>query len=133
MILVGTFLWVQWQNKLQADYAREFGDEVKNIQSVLPNIYTAPLHDVRPELAELRNRLKKMEERVKQGGRAAQDPGNNALGQGYLALGEIEKAREHLEKAWKAGYQLPSTAYALGQTMGLLFQKKLAEAERNYE
>ena len=85
---------------------------------------------MRPELAALRNRLKKMEERVKEGGSAAQDPGNNALGQGYLALGEIEKAREHLEKAWQAGYQTPSTAYALGQTMGLLFQKKLAEVER---
>ena len=129
LILVGAFVWVQWQNRLQASYAREFGDEIKNIQLVLPSIYGAPLHDVRPELEELRKRLKKMEVRVKQGGRAAQDPGNNALGQGYLALGEIEKAREHLEKAWNAGYQLPSTAYALGQTMGLLFQKKLTEAE----
>jgi eukaryotic-like serine/threonine-protein kinase len=130
LILVGTFLWAQWQNKLQAEYAREFGDEIKNIQSALPNIYTAPLHDVRPEIAELRNRLKRMEERVKQGGRAAEDPGANAVGQGYLALGEFEKAREHLEKAWKAGHQTPSTAYALGQAMGLLFQKKLGEAER---
>ena len=131
LILVGTFVWVQWQNRLQANYAREFGDEIKNIQLVLPSIYGAPIHDLRPELEELRNRLKKMEVRVKQGGRSAQDPGNNALGQGYLALGEIEKAREHLEKAWNAGYQLPSTAYALGQTMGLLFQKKLTEAEHN--
>ncbi len=130
LILVGTFLWVQWQNKLQVDYAREFGDEVKNIQSALPNIYSAPLHDVRHEIAELKIRLNRLEERVKQGGRAAQDPGNNALGQGYLALGEIENAREHLEKAWKAGHQTPSTAYALGQAMGLLFQKKLGEAER---
>jgi serine/threonine-protein kinase len=131
LVLIGAFLWVQWQNRLQANYAREFGDEVKNIQSVLPNIYTAPLHDVRPELQELKNRMAKMEARVKQGGRAARDPGNNALGQGYLALGEIEKAKEYLEKAWQEGYQLPSTAYALGQTMGLMFQQKLAEAERN--
>jgi serine/threonine-protein kinase len=130
VIFAGTFLWVQWQNKLRAEYAREFGDEVKNIQSILPNIYTAPLHDVRSEIAALRSRLKRMEERVKQGGRPAQDPGNNALGQGYLALGEIEKAKEHLEKAWKAGHHSPSTAYALGQTLGLLFQKKLGEAER---
>lgn len=131
IVLVGVFLWVQWQNTLQANYAREFGDEVKSIQSVLPSIYGAPLHDVRPELEELRNRLKKMEVRVKQGGRAARDPGNNALGQGYLALGEIVKAREYLDKAWQAGYQLPSTAYSLGQTMGLLFQKKLTEVERH--
>ena len=131
LILVSSFIWVQWQNKLQAEYAREFGDEVKNIQSVLPNIYTAPIHDVRPEIAAVRNRLRKMEERVKQGGRAAQAPGNNALGQGYLALGEIEKARTHLEKAWNSGYQLPSTAYALGQTMGLLYQEKLKEVSNN--
>ncbi len=130
LILISSFFWVQWQNKLQAQYAREFSDEIKNIQSVLPNIYTAPLHDVRQELAALRNRLKKMEERMKEGGSAAQAPGNNALGQGYLALGEIEKARDHLQKAWQTGYQTPSTAYALGQTMGLLFQKKLAEVER---
>lgn len=130
IVLVSSFLWVQWQNKRQAEYAREFSDEIKNIQSVLPNIYTAPIHDVRPELAALRNRLEKMEERMKDGGSAAQDPGNNALGQGYMALGEIEKASEHLEKAWRAGYQTPSTAYALGQTMGLLFQQKLAEVER---
>ncbi|HEY7160046.1 MAG TPA: hypothetical protein VH815_02255, partial [Acidobacteriota bacterium] len=131
LILISSFVWVQWQNKRQAEYAREFSDEIKNIQSVLPNIYTAPLHDVRPELAALKSRLKKMEQRMKEGGSAAQDPGNNALGQGYLALGEIEKARIHLEKAWQSGYHTPSTAYALGQTMGLLFQKKLAEVERN--
>ncbi len=131
ILLVGAFLWIQWQNRLQASYAREFGDEIKNIQSVLPGIYTAPIHDVRPELTQLRNRLITMERRVNQGGRAAGGPGNNALGHGYLALGEIEKAKEYLEKAWESGYQLPSTAYALGQTMGLLFQKKLAEAERN--
>lgn len=131
LILVSFFLWVQWRNKLQAEYAREFSDEIKNIQSVLPNIYTAPIHDVRPELMALKSRLGKMEQRVKEGGSAAQDPGNNALGQGYLALGEIEKARDHLEKAWQAGYHTPSTAYTLGQTMGLLFQKKLAEVERN--
>lgn len=130
IVLIGTVVWIQWQNRLQADYAREFGDEVKNIQSVLPSIYTAPIHDVRPEVNELENRLKQMEIRVKQGGRAARDPGNNALGQGYLALGQVEKAQEYLEKAWQAGYQTPSTAYALGQTMGLLFQKKLAEADR---
>jgi serine/threonine-protein kinase len=130
IVLISSFFWVQWQNKLQAEYAREFGDEIKNIQSVLPNIYTAPIHDVRPELAAIRDRLKKMEVRMKEGGRAAQDPGDNALGQGYLALGEIEKAREHLEKAWQAGYQTSSTAYALGQTMGLLYQEKLAEIER---
>src|SRR5262249_4010844 len=122
---------IQWQNSLRASYARQYGDEIKSIQLVLPGIYGAPIHDVRPEIEQVRNRLKRMEESVKQGGRAAQDPGNDALGQGYLALGEYEKAREHLEKAWNAGYQLPSTAYALGQTMGKLFQKKMEAVERN--
>lgn len=125
------FAWFQWQNNLQANFARVYGDEIKNIQMVLPSIYGAPLHDIRPDMKDLRIRLQNMEQSVQRGGRPARDPGYNALGQGYLALGEYQKAREYLEKAWNSGYQTPSTAYALGQTMGILFEEKLDEASHN--
>jgi serine/threonine protein kinase len=124
------FLWSRWNTQRQAGLALEFGNEVRFIESALRSAYAAPLHDLRPQIAQIKNRLKKLEQRVQSEGRPAYGPGYDAIGQGYLAINDYEKARELLQKAWDKGYQQPSTAYALGKVMGHLYDDELRKAER---
>lgn len=124
------FLWSRWNTQRQAELALDFGNEVRFIESALRSAYSAPLHDLRPQIAQIKSRLKKLEQRVQSEGRPAYGPGYDALGQGYLAINDYEKARELLQKAWDKGYQQPSTAYALGKVMGHLYDDELRKAER---
>jgi serine/threonine protein kinase len=114
----------------RAEYAREFADELRYIESLLLSTYTAPLHDTRPSLKMASARLKKMEQRMINGGESAFGSGHNAIGNGYLMLKDFERAKLHLEKAWNSGYQEPSTAYALGKALGILYQQSVTNADR---
>jgi serine/threonine-protein kinase len=132
LILVGIafFLQSQANAKRQAKLIAEFGNEVRFIESQLRSAYAAPLHDVRGQTADIKKRLKQIEERISSEGKPAYGPGYEALGQSYIAIGDYKKAQEFLEKAWKAGYQEPSTAYALGIATGKSYQDELLKAER---
>src|SRR5262249_30835368 len=130
IFLAALLVWTLWRTRIQNRYANEFAQEVRNIETMMRGVYMAPLHDIRPELGQARSRLSKMEERTNQAGKWASAPGNNALGQGYLAVGDYQKSQVYLQKAWQAGYQDSSTAYALGQVLGRLYQQGLSEAER---
>lgn len=114
----------------RAEYAREFGDEIRYIEALLLSTYTAPLHDARRNLKLARDRLKRIEQRMLQGGPPAYGSGHNALGNGFLFLRDYDLARIHLEKAWASGYQEPSTAYALGKALGILYHQALADSDR---
>ncbi len=118
-VLISLLLLARWKGSVQTQYANDFGEEIRYIETMLLSTYTAPLHDVRPKLALARQRLQQIEQRTQAGGKWAYGPGNNALGQGYLVLKEYEKANEFLEKAWESGYHSPSTAYALGKVKGI--------------
>ena len=115
--LIGLILWTRWVISKQAEWAIEFGQEVRFIESSIRSAYSAPLHDLRPQLNQIRARLKKVEARIQSEGTFANGPGYDALGQGYLAVNDHKKAQEYLEKAWNIGYRQPSTAYALGRVM----------------
>jgi serine/threonine-protein kinase len=128
--LIVLLLLAQWKGRVQTQYANNFAEEIRYIETMLLSTYTAPLHDVRPKLRIARQRLQQIEQRTIQGGKWAFGPGNNALGQGYLMLKEYERAQEFLEKAWNSGYQSPSTAYALGKVKGILWRQALVDADR---
>src|SRR5262245_51746840 len=135
LTLIAGVIATTWQaqkakaEQTRAEYAREFGDELRYIESLLLNTYTAPLHDIRPTLNTARSRLEQMEQHITEGGTSAYGSGHNALGNGYLMLKDFERAKLHLEKAWNSGYQAPSTAYALGKTLGILYQQAVADAD----
>ena len=57
-------------------------------------------------------------------------PGAYVMGRGHLALKEPETARKWLQKAIAANYKVPEVDYALGLTLGELFQKESEEADR---
>ena len=128
-VLLGTLIWVQTKSSMQSRYAREFGEEVRSIESMIRSTYSAPLHDIRQELGEARKRLVQIETRTRDGGRWAYGPGHNALGLGYFALDDYDKALQNLQIAWQSNYREPSTAYALGKVMGIQYQRALRDAE----
>lgn len=130
VVLISLLFLTRWKASVQAQYASEFGEEIRYIEAMLLTTYTAPLHDIRPKLTLARQRLRQIEQRMLKLGDWASGPGNNALGQGYLVLKEYEQSKNFLQKAWASGYQNPSTAYALGKVQGILWRQTLIDADR---
>lgn len=128
-VLLSLLIFARWKGSVQTQYANDFGEEIRYIETMLLGTYTAPLHDVRPKLTLARQRLQQIEQRIQAGGKWAYGPGNNALGQGYLMLKEYQRANEFLEKAWESGYRSPSTAYALGKVKGILWRQALIDSD----
>src|SRR5262249_36129442 len=102
----------------------------KGIESIMQVAHLIPEHDIRPEKAAIRRRMSEIERQIRNIGSVADGPGHYALGRGHLALGEPEQARQDLELAWKAGYREREVSYALGLTMGSLYQQGLEAADR---
>jgi eukaryotic-like serine/threonine-protein kinase len=128
LVLVTALIWVQTKSSVQARYAREFGEEVRSIESMMSSVYSAPTHDIRGELAVARKRLAKIEDRTREAGSWAYGPGHNAIGLGYFAMGDYDKAFENLQIAYQSNYREPSTIYALGKLYGIRYQRELADA-----
>jgi serine/threonine-protein kinase len=120
----------QLRAREQARLAGVFGQEVKTIESLLRIAQLAPEHDVRKEKAAIRVRMAALEAQVERLGDVALGPGHYALGRGHLALREYDLARKDLEQAWNAGYREREVAYALGQVMGVFYQRALEAARR---
>jgi len=127
--LMGMMAWVYWKGQMQNQYANEFGQEVRFMESMLRSVYMSPLHNIRAELNVAKTRIQSVEKQMSKNGSLAYGPGNYALGHEYFFLGEYDKAKIHLEKAWQSGYRDSSAAYALGQVLGVLYQKARTEAE----
>lgn len=124
-------LWVHTGLKAaeQAHLAQQFGQEVEKVHSALRFAYTLPLHDLRIEKANVSQRIMFIQSEMERLGDTAQGPGHYALGRAFLALHQYQTAQLHLEQAWGKGYRVPEVAYSLGQVLGSLYQKGIAEAE----
>jgi serine/threonine-protein kinase len=130
VITVAAFAaWTWWRAQAQAKLANEFEQEIRFMEETARHAYTEPLHDIRKEEAVVEKRLSAIEQRIKDAGDAAEGPGNFAMGRGNMALYRYPEARTHLEKAWKE-YRIPRVAFALGLTLGLIYQKEFERANR---
>ena len=107
--------------------AQRFGQQVEKIESLMRLSHISPLHDVRAEKNAVRKHMQDIQNQMKQLGDVAKAPGLYALGRGYLSLNEFEKAQDHLQQAWNSGYQTPEAAYALGLTLGNIYQTLLSD------
>ena len=114
----------------RAQLMETFRQEVRYNDRFLRHAYSAPLHDVNEQKETIRTKLANLEERDVAWGRIGQGPKNYALGGGYLALHDYEKAHEHLREAWRLGTRDPEVAYALGRTLGALYEQELRAAKR---
>jgi serine/threonine-protein kinase len=130
MVLLGLWLQARWTAGRRADLALRFGQRVERVEGLLWRDYTLALHDVRPVRERVRGLLDQLAEEISSHGAAAEGPGGSALGRGYLALDDYETARSHLQQAWDSGYRTPDVAYALGVTLGELYQIEVGRTRR---
>lgn len=134
LLLAGVAFYVQWRSDQQARYLHEFGQEATRIEGIMRFAYLLPLHNVRPEMAQVEARLKEIERRMQDLGKTAYGPGHYSIGRGFLAQHKYQTAHEHLIRAWdQYEYRQPSVAYALGYSLAMLYQQKLREAEQTVD
>ncbi len=89
-----------------------------------------PLHDRTEERDAIKGRMPAIEKEMERLGDISSGPGHYALGRGWLALRDYGAARHHLERAMDMDYSRPGVSYALGMTLGRLYQRDLTIARR---
>ncbi len=125
VMFIGVAINAQHFANEQAQIGQQFGQKVKEIESILRYAYMSSLHNTDVEKAIIKARMTEINQQMQQLGDSAKGPGNYALGRGYLLLNQQDLAYQYLLKAWQSGYHAPEVAYALGQTMGELYRKEL--------
>lgn len=108
----------------QTVLAHRLGQEVKEIEGMMRFTYMLPTHNIEREKSAVRKKIQRMQTQVSRMDKYGQGPGHHAVGRGYLSLDMEEEALKHLEKSWALGYQKPEVAYALGITLGQIYQQK---------
>jgi serine/threonine-protein kinase len=119
-----------WQARRETTLARSFSQELLVMEARMQKAYLLPLHDLRPEIATVRDRMDRLQTRISEEGSAARGPGYYALGRGHLVLKQYPEALRYLRLTWDGGYRNPDVAYALGQTLGELYQQERSRAVR---
>lgn len=119
-----------WNAAARAETAQAFGGQVKEIESIMRISSLLPLHDITREKALVRARMAAIERQVSTLDESARPSAHYALGRGHMALHEYDLAREELTAAWSGGLRSPDVAFALGATLGQLYDDQLREAER---
>ncbi len=127
----GAGLYATLTAKARAQFAQEFGEEVKEIESYLRLAYLAPLHSVTVEKQHVIRRIENIYSRIGVMGGTSKGPGYLAIGKGYMALQDYEKAYEALQLAYKEHFNPKDVAYSLGVASGRLYQRELQEAAKN--
>jgi serine/threonine-protein kinase len=124
-------LWVhtRWSAVRQAVVAAKMGHRVAEAKSLLWRARTAPLHDIRPHLAEVRRQMDVIRTEMATAGRTARGTGHLALGEAHLALRELEHAEHHLRTAWSSGYQTPEGAFAMARAVAGQYRDGLSSVE----
>lgn len=125
---IGLSTWAmteRWRAARESELTQRYTQEGKDLEWMIRAVHTAPKHDIRPEKTRVRRRIDGLLKELDDLGAAGAGPGHYAVGRGYLVLLEIEEAHEHLEKAWDAGFRSPEVAYALGMTLGELYEQEL--------
>ncbi|MBN2383701.1 protein kinase [bacterium] len=131
LIVFGGFaLRTSLRAREQAHYLIQFNQEVRFIDEVMRFASAAPLHDLTREKNMIRERLESLKRSLTSYPDAALAPGYYALGRGYMALHEYEQANDYLQKAWNSGFQGDEVAYALGFSLGKLYQAALTRIHR---
>ncbi len=119
------FAHTWWTGRQQAELARQFGQEVNDIEWLMRASMLSPPHDITADLLLIEDRMAGVERVMRGAGAFAQGPGLYALGRGELARGDPLAATARLEEAWNANYREPEVAYALGLAMAMSYQREL--------
>lgn len=129
-VLFGINMHTRYQAKVQARLANQFGSDVKEMENILRIAYMLPLHNTAEDTQQVVEKTQGIEKEMVQMGDPAYGPGNYALGRAALEMRQPYAAKLKLEEAWNSGYHEPVVAYALGRTLGDIYQIKLERARR---
>jgi len=133
VLLLGAVGWgarTAWRADQRERLARSFAEQVEEVEALVRYSHLSPLHDVRPDRAELRRRMDAIRATMERAGAEARGLGHYALGRGHLALDELEEARRELATAWELGPKTPEVAAALGRALSELYRDRLTALER---
>jgi serine/threonine-protein kinase len=127
---LGWGVWSAWRAEERQRVARHFGAQIEEVEALVRYSHLAPLHDVRPDQAELRHLLASIRATLEGAGSTVAALAHHALGRGHLALDELEKAQHHLEAAWALDLRTPEVAADLGRVLSELYRDRLTSLER---
>ena len=129
LALAGAAIFSWLRASRQVEIAKEFVQIVENMEWRMRVARMAPRHSIAKDQEQIRRSISSIRDRMKDAGSIANGPGNYALGRAFMELSQFKEARIHLQDAWNAGYRNPENAYALGLTLGRLFQQELESAQ----
>src|SRR5579871_1917719 len=119
-----------WRGARQAEFARQLGEEIRNVDWLYRAAQMSPLHAIAPEKQQVHAQMDRVAAMMGTVGSAGIGPGEYALGRGWLTLGDENRAIEHLLRAWGAGYRTADVAMALGLAHQQRFHAELTRAQR---
>ncbi len=130
-IAVSAGIWVHGRIELgrQARLSQSFGQRIE-IEMFLRYAYALPLHDTRKEKHVIRDRMRSIQEGLRRMDGEAAAMARYALGRGHFALKEYEAALEHLEAAHRGGLKTAEVEYALGRTLGEIYNAHFKDLQR---
>lgn len=128
---VSASIWAQGRIELgrQARMSQSFGQRIE-IEMFLRYAYALPLHDTRIEKRVIRDRMRSIQDGLSRLDGEAAAMAHYALGRGHFALKEYEAALEHLESAHRGGLRNPEVEYALGRTLGEIYNAHFKDLQR---
>ncbi|PIE02221.1 MAG: hypothetical protein CSA81_08265 [Acidobacteria bacterium] len=129
-LILASFSWgiyTQWRAGQRETMIQAVSEKVEGMDGVLRLSQMLPVHPVENDYIKIERLMEDIRAMMREMGSTGKGPGNYALGKGYMALKLYEKAREHLELAWNSDYQDPRVAYALGQVLGVFYQRAQSE------
>jgi len=127
-ILGGGILFSRIKASRQIRWAQQYGQEAERLEALVRYIYLMPAHDIRRELALVKARVEAQHQRAQALDGDVQAAALYALGRAYLTNRNFDLAKASLEKAWNQGLRTPDVAYALGKTLGFIYQRELEAA-----
>ncbi len=130
-IAVSAGIWAQSRIEVgrQARMSQSFGQRIE-IEMFLRYAYALPLHDTRIEKRVIRDRMRSIQDGLSRLDGEAAAMGHYALGRGHFALKEYEAALEHLEAAHRGGLRNAEVEYALGRTLGEIYNAHFKDLQR---
>ncbi len=129
LAMAGTSIYSWWRTGKQIQIANEFAHISEEMNWRMRVARMAHLHNLGEDNKQVIQIMNSVKKRMQEAGSLSQPPGNYALGRGFMELSKFDEARKYLEKAWNSGYQTPQNAYALGLTLGHLYQQELESAQ----
>ena len=130
MVTASLVLHERWRGRERERLAREFGQRIERLESLVRHDLMLPLHDVRPARERVRHQIAAIEREITAAGPAVAGVGHAALGRAYLALGNADAALGHLRAALRAGQDDADLHGDLGVALGSLYRHELETIRR---